>query len=154
MRAPQCCTVLRADGPQTLFELESDSFSDMEAVQKEANAKYQLWKSLYDFMEKSHNWTEDPVLDEAGEQQMSIEAIRGEVEDYAQRAYKMGKAAKEDLVRRQGRDTVWQQAPGAVACSAVTLAGLETSKGVARCGGKGWGCRWGGCQGRLCTGTV
>lgn len=86
-------------GSQSLFELESDSFSDMEAVQKEANAKYQLWKSLYDFMEKSHNWTEDPVLDEAGEQQMSIEAIRGEVEDYAQRAYKMGKAAKEDLVR-------------------------------------------------------
>lgn len=47
-------------------------------------------------MEKSHTWTEDPILDEAGAGQMSIEAIRSEVEEYAQRAYKMGKAAKTD----------------------------------------------------------
>ena len=53
----------------------------------------------------SHNRTEDPILDEAGTTQLSIEAIRAEVEDYAQRAYKMGKAAKEDEVRCGLADT-------------------------------------------------
>ncbi|KXZ55711.1 DHC8 protein [Gonium pectorale] len=91
---------------QTLFELEPDAFTDLTAVEKEANAKYQLWKSLYDFMEKSHNWTEDPILDEAGQSQMSIEAIRAEVEEYAQRAYKMGKAAKEDQVVVRLKDCI------------------------------------------------
>ncbi|KAG2451278.1 hypothetical protein HYH02_003884 [Chlamydomonas schloesseri] len=91
---------------QMLFELEPDSFTDLTAVEKEANAKYQLWKSLFDFMEKSHNWTEDPILDEMGVQQMSIEAIRAEVEDYAQRAYKMGKAAKEDQVVVRLKDCI------------------------------------------------
>ena len=39
----------------------------------------QLWKSLYDFMEKSHAWTEDPILDESSRGQMDIESIRAEV---------------------------------------------------------------------------
>ncbi|GLC47993.1 hypothetical protein PLESTB_000047400 [Pleodorina starrii] len=91
---------------QMLFELEPDGFPDLQAVEKEANAKYQLWKSLYDFMEKSHNWTEDPILDENGVSQMSIEEIRAEVEEYAQRAYKMGKAAKEDQVVVRLKDCI------------------------------------------------
>ncbi|KAG2501733.1 hypothetical protein HYH03_000233 [Edaphochlamys debaryana] len=91
---------------QALFEMEPDPFTDLAAVEKEANAKYQLWKSLYDFMEKSHNWTEDPILDEAGVQQMSIETIRSEVEEYAQRAYKMGKAAKDDQVVVRLKDCI------------------------------------------------
>lgn len=69
-----------------------------QAAEKEANARYQLWKSLYDFMEKSHNWTEDPILDEAGEQTLKIEAIRSEVDEYGMRAYKMAKANKDDKV--------------------------------------------------------
>ena len=56
---------------------------------------------MLDFMEKSSAWTEDPILsDDGSEVQLSIEAIRAEVEDYAARAYKMGKANKE--VRRSG----------------------------------------------------
>ena len=51
---------------------------------------------MLDFMEKSSVWTEDPILsDDGSEVQLSIEAIRAEVEDYAARAYKMGKANKE-----------------------------------------------------------
>lgn len=44
---------------------------------------------MADFMEKSHNWTEDSILDEDGATALSIEAIRAEVEEYATRAYKM-----------------------------------------------------------------
>lgn len=46
-------------------------------------------------MEKSHAWTEDPILDETGAVQLNIEVIRSEVDEYATRAYKMGKANKE-----------------------------------------------------------
>lgn len=70
----------------------------LQAAEKEANARYQLWKSLYDFIEKSHNWTEDPILDEVGEQTLKIESIRSEVDDYGMRAYKMAKANKDDKV--------------------------------------------------------
>jgi dynein heavy chain len=50
---------------------------------------------MLDFMEKSSSWTEDPILNENGEMQLNIESIRTEVDDYAARAYKMGKANKE-----------------------------------------------------------
>lgn len=52
-------------------------------------------------MDKSHNWTEDSILDEDGAANLGIEAIRLEVEEAAARAYKMGKANKE--VRGQDR---------------------------------------------------
>ena len=80
---------------QRLFELEPEDFGPMVQCEKEANARHQLWKGMLDFMEKSSAWTEDPILNDDGEVQLSIETIRSEVDDYAARAYKMGKANKE-----------------------------------------------------------
>eukprot|EP00201_Polytomella_parva_P020499 CAMPEP_0175042260 /NCGR_PEP_ID=MMETSP0052_2-20121109/2450_1 /TAXON_ID=51329 ORGANISM="Polytomella parva, Strain SAG 63-3" /NCGR_SAMPLE_ID=MMETSP0052_2 /ASSEMBLY_ACC=CAM_ASM_000194 /LENGTH=3805 /DNA_ID=CAMNT_0016305023 /DNA_START=33 /DNA_END=11446 /DNA_ORIENTATION=+ len=91
---------------QDLFELDQDAFANLATAEKDAQAKYQLWKSLYDFMEKSHNWTEDPVLDDAGQVQLSIELIRSEVDEYAMRAYKMSKASKEDQVVARLKDCI------------------------------------------------
>ena len=78
-----------------LFELEPEDFGPMLQCEKEANAKQQLWKSMLEFNEKSAAWTEDPILNDAGEVQLKIESIRAEVDDYAARAYKMGKANRE-----------------------------------------------------------
>lgn len=62
---------------------------NVKQTEKEANARHALWKSMFDFMEKSNAWTEDPILDEDGNVALSIEAIRAEVDEYAARAYKM-----------------------------------------------------------------
>ncbi len=43
-------------------------------------------------MEKSHAWTEDPVLEEDGSMSLKIDVIRADVEDFATRAYKMVRA--------------------------------------------------------------
>lgn len=76
-----------------------EEFGALALCEKEANARYQLWKGLFDFMDKSNTWTEDPILDEeSNEVKLSIEQIKAEVEDYASRAYKMGKQYKEDQV--------------------------------------------------------
>ncbi|KAJ9534885.1 hypothetical protein QJQ45_029552, partial [Haematococcus lacustris] len=83
---------------EALFERDASDFSLVAQTEKEAAAKHHLWKSLYDFMEKSHNWTEDAILDEDGKVALSIEQIRAEVEEYSSRAYKLGKAAREDPV--------------------------------------------------------
>ena len=64
---------------QRLFELEPEDFGPMVQCEKEANARHQLWKSMLDFMEKSSAWTEDPILGDNGEVQLSIESIRSEV---------------------------------------------------------------------------
>lgn len=55
----------------------------------------QLWGSLRDFVEQSHVWTEDAILDDDGAVLLNIESIRAAVEEYSQRAYKAGKANKE-----------------------------------------------------------
>ena len=97
---------LHAQEYQRLFELEPEDFGPMVQCEKEANARHQLWKSLLDFMEKSSAWTEDPILGDNGEVQLSIESIRSEVDDYAARAYKMGKANKEDQVVVRFKDCI------------------------------------------------
>lgn len=33
-------------------------------TEKETDARFQLWKSMTDFMDKSQEWTETPILDE------------------------------------------------------------------------------------------
>lgn len=68
--------------------------------------RHGLWKGMFEFMEKSNAWTEDPILDEAGGVQLNIEVIRTEVEEYAMRAYKMGKAFKEDPVVARFKDSI------------------------------------------------
>lgn len=78
-----------------LFQLEPEDFGPMVQCEKEATAKQQLWKSMLEFNEKSAAWTEDPILNEAGVVQLNIESIRSDVDEYAARAYKMGKANKE-----------------------------------------------------------
>ena len=80
-------------------QCQVEEFGALALCEKEANARYQLWKGLFDFMDKSNTWTEDPILDEeSNEVKLSIEQIKAEVEDYASRAYKMGKQYKEDQV--------------------------------------------------------
>jgi hypothetical protein len=59
-------------------------------AEKELTSRHGLWKALLDFLDKSHAWTEDPVLDEgSSEPALAIEAIRADMEDFSSRAYKM-----------------------------------------------------------------
>ena len=55
----------------------------------------QLWGSLRDFVDQSHAWTEDAILDDDGGLLLNMEAIKVAVEEYGTRAYKAGKANKE-----------------------------------------------------------
>jgi hypothetical protein len=55
----------------------------------------QLWGSLRDFVDQSHAWTEDAILDDDGGLLLNMDAIKVAVEEYGTRAYKAGKANKE-----------------------------------------------------------
>lgn len=54
----------------------------------------QLWRSVRDFLEQSHMWTEEAILDDDGQVLLDVEAVQQEVDDYAQKAYKAAKANK------------------------------------------------------------
>jgi len=58
-------------------------------------APLQLWRSVRDFLEQSHMWTEEPILDDDGRVLLDVEAVQREVDDYAQKAYKAAKANKD-----------------------------------------------------------
>jgi hypothetical protein len=64
--------------------------------------RLQLWRSVRDFLEQSHAWTEEPILDDDGQVLLDVEAVRHEVEDYAAKAFKAAKANKDVSVARQG----------------------------------------------------
>ena len=55
----------------------------------------QLWRSVRDFLEQSHMWTEEAILDDDGQVLLDVEAVQREVDDYAQKAYKAAKANKD-----------------------------------------------------------
>lgn len=55
----------------------------------------QLWRSVRDFLEQSHMWTEEPILDDDSRVLLDVEAVQREVDDYAQKAYKAAKANKD-----------------------------------------------------------
>lgn len=55
----------------------------------------QLWRSVRDFLEQSHMWTEEPILDDDSRVLLDVEAVQAEVDDYAQKAYKAAKANKD-----------------------------------------------------------
>eukprot|EP00798_Chlamydomonas_sp_ICE-L_P012761 gene12761-16012_t len=94
-------------GYQRLFELDEDDFGQLVQCEKEANDRYNLWKSMFDFMDRSSAWTEDPILDPVtGEVSLHIEEIRTEVDDYAARAYKMGKQNRDDPVVARFKDCI------------------------------------------------
>lgn len=61
----------------------------------------QLWRSVRDFLEQSHMWTEEPILDDDSQVLLDVEAVQREVDDYAQKAYKAAKANK-DVSSAQG----------------------------------------------------
>lgn len=46
-------------------------------------------------MEQAHNWTEEPILDDDGRVRLDMDAVQREVDDYAQKAYRATKAAKQ-----------------------------------------------------------
>jgi dynein heavy chain len=46
-------------------------------------------------MEQAHGWTEEPVLDDDGRVALDVECVQREVDDYAQKAYRAGKANKD-----------------------------------------------------------
>lgn len=52
----------------------------------------QLWRSLRDFLEQCHMWTEEPILDDDGRVLLDVEAVQQEVDDYSQKAYKASKS--------------------------------------------------------------
>ncbi|KAG1661620.1 hypothetical protein FOA52_002850, partial [Chlamydomonas sp. UWO 241] len=91
---------------QKLFELDIDDFGAHSLCEKEVSTRYQLWKGMHEFMEKSNAWTEDPILDENGQVQLNMDEIRTEVDDYAMRAYKMGKTYKDDQVVVRFKDSI------------------------------------------------
>jgi 2-iminoacetate synthase ThiH len=48
-----------------------------------------------DFLEQSHMWTEEPILEDDSRVLLDVEAVQAEVDDYAQKAYKAAKANKD-----------------------------------------------------------
>ncbi|KAF5838995.1 dynein heavy chain, N-terminal region 2-domain-containing protein [Dunaliella salina] len=91
---------------QRLFEMEEDSFEVAAQTEQETESRYQLWNSLNEFMEKSQEWTESPILDEDNNVELSIDRVRSEVEDYALRAYTMGKKNPDDPVVSRFKDCI------------------------------------------------
>lgn len=63
----------------------------------------QLWRSVRDFLEQSHMWTEEPILDDDSRVLLDVEAVQAEVDDYAQKAYKAAKANKDVSLAMPGR---------------------------------------------------
>jgi len=91
---------------QRLFEMEEDSFEVAAQTEQETESRFQLWNSLNEFMEKSQEWTESPILDEDNNVELSIDQVRSEVEDYALRAYTMGKKNPDDPVVSRFKDCI------------------------------------------------
>eukprot|EP00882_Tetradesmus_deserticola_P029870 GHRQ01033497.1.p1 GENE.GHRQ01033497.1~~GHRQ01033497.1.p1 ORF type:complete len:381 (+),score=198.64 GHRQ01033497.1:102-1244(+) len=89
-----------------LFDAATDDLSTLMMAEKEANGRYQLWRSVRDFLEQSRAWTEEPILDDDGLVLLNVEAVRQEVEDYAAKAYKAAKANKDDQVVSRLKDVV------------------------------------------------
>eukprot|EP00879_Flechtneria_rotunda_P022627 GHRR01023894.1.p1 GENE.GHRR01023894.1~~GHRR01023894.1.p1 ORF type:complete len:968 (+),score=348.72 GHRR01023894.1:492-3395(+) len=90
----------------TLFEAPTDDLSTLMLAEKVANSRYQLWRSVRDFLEQSHAWTEEPILDDDGAVLLNVEMVRQEVEDYAAKAYKAAKANKDDPVVARLKDII------------------------------------------------
>ncbi|KAF6263196.1 dynein heavy chain 8 [Scenedesmus sp. NREL 46B-D3] len=89
-----------------LFDAATDDLSTLMMAEKEANGRYQLWRSVRDFLEQSRAWTEEPILDDDGLVLLNVEAVRQEVEDYAAKAYQAAKANKDDQVVARLKDVV------------------------------------------------
>ncbi|KAK9828903.1 hypothetical protein WJX72_002692 [[Myrmecia] bisecta] len=86
-------------GYQALFALPPDEFVNLAAVEKEADGRFTVWKTLLDLQEKVIDWTTGTLLSmEDNTVRLNIETIRAEVEDFGGKAYRMGKASKEDRV--------------------------------------------------------
>ncbi|CAD7701708.1 unnamed protein product [Ostreobium quekettii] len=91
---------------QKMFDLTPDDFTSLSMTEKEVQSRYDVWLSLRDFIEKSTDWTDGPLLTEDGATRLEFEVVGREVDEYAAKAYKMGKANKEDRVVYRLKDCI------------------------------------------------
>lgn len=76
---------------QVLFNLPEFDFSNVLMAEKEANNRYQIWKTLADFEARERDWTKGALLTETGEPRLSVEEVRLSVDTFSSTAYKMAK---------------------------------------------------------------
>ena len=50
------------NGYNDIFQMQREEFVHLDAVEKEIEGRYAVWKALYDLQQKVIDWTTGPVL--------------------------------------------------------------------------------------------